>query len=501
MKFLSNPFLIFLLGLTSLTAQRSYEAVARSIGISSMDEFREFLSLPNDASNPDQITANISWVKAQLQALDFEVNMLETSSLPLLLANLKVKKGTPTIALYMHLDGQAVDGSQWNQENPYQAVLKVKRDAAYEEISWDKLQGNAIEDYRIFARSSADDKGPFVMLLTALKYLKSERKDPAFNLKLILDFEEEQSSPGLPVAVKKYKDQLLADLLLILDGPVHSSGKPTLVFGNRGIATLTLTTFGPLMPQHSGHYGNYLPNPALDLSKILASMKDDQGRVVIPGFYEGIVLDAAAKKILEGVPAEEKAIKERTQTKRNDLVGNTYQESIQYPSLNIRGMQSGWIGKDARTIIPATATAEMDIRLVLESDPYKLIEGVKQHLIGMGYTVLDHEPNREERMSLDRIIQMNSKVAYPAFRTSTESKEGIWLNQLLSEYYKESPVIIRTSGGSVPISPFVSELGVPAIGLPTVNLDNNQHSPNENLRVGNYFTGIESFLALLTTKF
>ena len=128
MKFLSNPFLIFLLGLTSLTAQRSYEAVARSIGISSMDEFREFLSLPNDASNPDQITANISWVKAQLQALDFEVNMLETSSLPLLLANLKVKKGTPTIALYMHLDGQAVDGSQWNQENPYQAVLKVKRE-------------------------------------------------------------------------------------------------------------------------------------------------------------------------------------------------------------------------------------------------------------------------------------------------------------------------------------------------------------------------------------
>jgi len=339
------------------------------------------------------------------------------------------------------------------------------------------------------------------MLLTALKYLKSERKDPAFNLKLILDFEEEQSSPGLPVAVKKYKDQLLADLLLILDGPVHSSGKPTLVFGNRGIATLTLTTFGPLMPQHSGHYGNFLPNPALDLSKILASMKDDQGRVVIPGFYEGIVLDAAAKKILEGVPAEEKAIKERTQTKRNDLVGNTYQESIQYPSLNIRGMQSGWIGKDARTIIPANATAEMDIRLVLESDPYKLIEGVKQHLIGMGYTVLDHEPNREERMSLDRIIQMNSKVAYPAFRTATESKEGIWLNQLLSEYYKESPVIIRTSGGSVPISPFVSELGVPAIGLPTVNLDNNQHSPNENLRVGNYFTGIESFLALLTTKF
>ena len=305
----------------------------------------------------------------------------------------------------------------------------------------------------------------------------------------------------MPEAVKKYKDQLTADLLLILDGPVHSSGKPTLVFGNRGIAALTLTAFGPIVPQHSGHYGNYIPNPALELSKALASMKDNQGRVVIPGFYDGISLDAATKKILEGVPTEDMAIKERTQTKSNDRVGNTYQESIQFPSLNIRGLQSGWVGDEARTIIPATATAELDIRLVVESDPYKLIDGVKTHLINQGFTVLDHQPTKEERMSQDRIIQMTSNVAYPAFRTATQSKEGKWLSALLTDYYNEKPVIIRTSGGSVPISPFVSELGVPAIGVPTVNLDNNQHSPNENLRVGNYLTGIESFLAILTSKF
>ena len=103
--------------------------------------------------------------------------------------------------------------------------------------------------------------------------------------------------------MKNFKDELVADLLLILDGPMHSSGLPTLVFGNRGIATLSLTTFGPLTSQHSGHYGNYLPNPALALSKVLASMKDDQGRVVIPGFYDGIVLDENTKKVLEGVPS------------------------------------------------------------------------------------------------------------------------------------------------------------------------------------------------------
>jgi len=104
-------------------------------------------------------------------------------------------------------------------------------------------------------------------------------------------------------------------------------------------------------------------------------------------------------------------------------------------------------------------------------------------------------------MNYDKIIQMNSKVSYPAFRTDTEAKEGQWLTKIVTDYYKSKPVIIRTSGGSVPISPFVSELGVPAIGVPTVNLDNNQHSPNENLRLGNYFMGIETFLAILTTAF
>ena len=208
------------------------------------------MALPNDAAKPDDIKVNISWAKSELEALGFEVNTLETSALPLLLANLKAKKSKPTIAFYMHLDGQAVDGTKWNQKDPYTAVLKSKNGKEFNPISWDNLKGQEIDDYRIFARSSADDKGPFVMLLTALNYLKKEGKSTAYNIKLILDFEEEQSSPGLPEAVKKFKDQLTADLLLILDGPVHSSAKPTLVFGNRGIAALTLTAFGPLVPQH-----------------------------------------------------------------------------------------------------------------------------------------------------------------------------------------------------------------------------------------------------------
>jgi acetylornithine deacetylase/succinyl-diaminopimelate desuccinylase-like protein len=222
---------------------------------------------------------------------------------------------------------------------------------------------------------------------------------------------------------------------------------------------------------------------------------------VIPNFYEGITLDETVRRVLEGVPTEDAAIKKRTQTRLNDQVGNNYQESLQYPSLNIRGMQSGWVGEAARTIIPASATAEMDIRLVLESKPEALIAGVEKHIQNLGFTVLDHVPSEKERMQYDKIIQMNAKVSYPAFRTDTQAKEGQWLTKILTDYYQSKPVIIRTSGGSVPISPFVSELGVPAIGVPTVNLDNNQHSPNENLRVGNYLMGIETFLTILTTAF
>ena len=492
---------IFVLGSFQLQAQRDYQEQARTMGIDNIEKFKSFLALPNDAAQKGQINANIDWATQELIALDFEVKTLSTSHLPLLLANKIIKKNLPTVAFYLHLDGQAVDLSKWNQDDPYSAELMQKTNQGFESIGWENITNADNEDLRIFARSSADDKGPFAMFLIALEYLKNNNKNPAFNIKLIIDFEEEQSSPGLPQAVKKYKEELLADVLLILDGPMHSSGLPTLVFGNRGIATLTLTTYGPLTSQHSGHYGNYLPNPALALSKVLGSMKDDKGRVLIPGFYSDIFLSDTVKGILEGVPSEEASIKARTQTKLNDLVGSTYQESLQYPSLNIRGMQSGWVGKEARTIIPSSATAEMDIRLVLESKPEILISSIKNHIEGLGYTVLDHTPTSDERLQYDKIIQMKAKVHYPAFRTDSKAKEGQWLTKILNDYYQKSPVIIRTSGGSVPISPFVSQLGVPAIGVPTVNLDNNQHSPNENLRLGNYFMGIESFIAILTSSF
>ena len=184
-----------------------------------------------------------------------------------------------------------------------------------------------------------------------------------------------------------------------------------------------------------------------------------------------------------------------------DRVGNNYQESLQYPSLNIRGLNSGWVKKEARTIIPDQAIAEIDVRLVLESDGYRLHQLVRKHIESLGYKVLDRRPTKEERLNYDKIVTFDSKVSYPAFRTDINSDLGKWLSKSLTKTFGKTPVKKRTSGGSVPISPFVSILNIPAVGVPTVNKDNNQHSPNENIKVSNYINGIRTFIGILNENY
>jgi acetylornithine deacetylase/succinyl-diaminopimelate desuccinylase-like protein len=302
----------------------------------------------------------------------------------------------------------------------------------------------------------------------------------------------------LPEAVKTNRALLAAEQLIIFDGPMHRSGKPTLSFGARGISTVQLTTYGPVAPQHSGHFGNYVPNPALRLAKLLASMKDDHGRVTIPGYYDGIQIDNKTKKILQAFPHDKQAFMKTLQIGEVDKVGPNYQESIQYPSLNIRGMQSGWINDKARTIIPAWARAEIDVRLVLESDPKRLIRLIKEHVEKQGYWVLDREPTAEERTRHPKIATLTSEVSYQSFRTDLDTKVGKWLRKALIKGFGEEPIRVRMSGGSIPISPFVNTLDIPAVSVPTVNRDNNQHSPNENIRLQNYRNGIKTILAILT---
>ena len=477
-------------------------SMARGKAQSAFKEYREFLSLPNDANNEDELIPNMIWCEEAFQRRGFTTERLKTKRLPLILAEKQYSGAKNTVLFYIQIDGQPVDPSKWFQEGPFVPTLKkqVKKDK-WETIPWESLYKNYDDDWRIFARSASDAKGPINSFLIALDIIAEKGIKPDYNIKVIMDMEEEMGSPNLPPAVKKFRKKLKADRLVILDGPRHPSNEPTLTFGARGIVAIQLKVHGPKFPQHSGHYGNYVPNPAVRLSQLIASMKDDDGKVTIPGYYDGITISEEARAIMSAVPDDEKFIQRSIGISEPDKVANNYQESIQYPSLNVRGMQSGWVEKEVRTIIPSYALAEIDVRLVKETDPNRIIKLIKNHIKSEGYYIIDRDPRDNERSRYNKIASFNYRIGYQAFRTPVNSEIAYWLRAALVNGFGKEPIIKRTSGGSIPISPFVNTLNIPAVTVPTVNPDNNQHSPNENLRVGNLIESIRTHVSLLVQPY
>ena len=493
-------FILLLFATTQFLSAQSEVDVKTQVR-QAIDDLRTFIAIPNDALETADINRNINWLTKEFSERGFNTSVLPTDGQSLFFATLPMEDDKPTMLLYMHFDGQSVDPSKWNQTDPYQVVLKAPKEDGWEEQPFDSLASDINYDWRLFGRSTSDDKGPIIMFLHAIDLMRKNEMSMPFNIKVILDGEEEKGSGPLAKAVDAYKELLEADFLLIADGPVHPSNSPTIAYGCRGITTLRLTTYGPIKPQHSGHYGNYAPNPGMRLAQLLSGMKDSEGRVVIPGYYDGINLNESVKEILDRVPDDQAAIHAKLGIHTPEQVGGNYQESLQYPSLNVRGLESGWVGATARTIVPATATAELDLRLVPESDGTRLKTLVKSYIQKQGYFVTSEEPSVEERSTHPKIVRMEERGVTDAFRTSLDDPYGIFLENVLKNTFKEEVVQIRIMGGTVPIAPFINALNIPAFIVPMVNPDNNQHSPNENLKIGQLAYGIRLFSSVLSTPF
>jgi acetylornithine deacetylase/succinyl-diaminopimelate desuccinylase-like protein len=286
--------------------------------------------------------------------------------------------------------------------------------------------------------------------------------------------------------------------MLILDGPLHSSGQPTLSFGGRGNLVFQLTAYGPKFALHSGHYGNWAPNPALDLVRLLASMKDEKGRVLVPGFYDDVPpLSAPEKQVLAAVPDNAEDLMRFFGIGRTEQLGENLQEALQFPSLNIRGLQSGDIGDQARTIIPDRAIAEIDIRLVKETDPERMLQRVLTHIRAQGFHIVDADPDEATRARYPRILRVSRINWTKAYRTEMSLPQSQAVIRALEGAWGAPPIRSRTMGGTVPIDFFIEALGMPAIAVPVVNFDNNQHSDNENIRLDNLWKAVVSLAALL----
>ncbi|HEY1336055.1 MAG TPA: M20/M25/M40 family metallo-hydrolase [Bryobacteraceae bacterium] len=458
-------------------------------------EFAELLAIPNVGSDRANIRRNAEFIRGMLDRHGLHSEILETSGNPLVYAERNVPGAARTTLFYIHYDGQPIDAARWKQESPFRPVMREGRleDGARTAADF-TARDRFPDDWRLYARSASDDKAPIVALCAALDALGGKTTG---NVHVVIDGEEEMGSPSLTAAISRYRDKLRADLLLILDGPVHPNGRPTLAFGARGIVTLDLTVYGPKMALHSGHYGNWIPNPAVRLAQLLASMKDEQGRTTIEGFYSDIPpLTAAQRQVLKSVPDDEPALLKLFGVARPDAVGESLQEAIQYPSLNIRGMRSGYVD-EPRTIIPAEATAAIDMRLVKETPSDRMIERLRAHLAKQGWHVVDAEPDDGTRMKYPKLARLKIGEATEAYRTEPESPEGVRITRALERIWGATPVRIRTMGGTVPIAPFIRELGLPAIGVPIVNFDNNQHSDNENVRLGHLWQGIVTLAAVM----
>ncbi len=495
---MSKSRLALLLALPALAASQDRAAIERWVTGHQrqvMAEFTELLSIPNVGTDRPNIRRNAEFLRALLERHGLKSELLETAGNPLVYAERNVPGATRTTLFYIHYDGQPVDPSKWKQETPFHPLMRDGRmeDGARTIADFRSLD-HFPDEWRLYARSASDDKAPIIALCAALDALQGRTRN---NIHVVLDGEEEMSSPSLTAAIARYRDKLKASLLLILDGPVHAGGRPTLSFGARGIITADLTVYGPKMALHSGHYGNWIPNPAMRLAQLLATMKDEQGRTTIAGFYDSVPpLTPQQRQVLKSVPDDEPALLKLFGVAHPDSVGESLQEAIQYPSLNIRGMRSGYVD-EPRTIIPTDAVAAIDIRLVKETPSARMLQLLRAHIEKQGYHVIEKEPDDATRMMFPKLARLKASEGMEAYRTEPESPEGMQVTQALTAMWGAEPVRIRTMGGTVPIAPFIRELGLPAIGVPIVNFDNNQHADNENLRLGNLWSGIVTLAAML----
>lgn len=446
-----------------------------------LDEFFRLLELPNVARNLGDMRRNADAITAMFARRGVALRPLEVpGSPPALYGAIDTPGATRTVLFYVHYDGQPVDPREWTVTQPFQPILR---------------------DNRVWARSASDDKAPLITLTAALDALHAASISLKANIKFFFDGEEEAGSPHIADIVARHKNLLQADVWLFCDGPVHQTRRQQIVFGVRGSTSLDVTVYGPVRELHSGHYGNWVPNPALMLSSLVASMKDDvTGRVLIRDFYADTEpLSPADKQALAQLPPIEAGLQAEFGIARTEGEGRTLNELLSEPALNIQGLSAAGTGPQARNVIPSSATAAIGIRLVRGNHWQRMQDRVIAHIRSRGYHVVDADPDSETRRRYPRIAKVTRRAGYNAVRAPMDS--DIARRVVAAVEAAHGPVLkVPTLGGSLPIAPITEILNVPVLIVPIANHDNNQHAHNENIRLENLWAGIETMAALLTLQ-
>ncbi len=469
-----------------------------------LTEFMELLSIPNVVTDTVGINQTAQFIGKMMQKRGITPQYLDgyTKGMPPVVFGEVNVGAKETIVFYAHYDGQPVNPNNWAEGlHPFKPKLyNGSLDKGAMAIDFSAVNGLFNDDWRIYARSASDDKGGVFIILNAYEMLLKTGKKPTVNIKFFFEGEEEAGSVHLAEILQKHKEKLNHTQWIICDGPVNQTGRKAVNFGVRGDVNMDVKVFASKRPLHSGHYGNWAPNPAMKLVQLLASMKDKTGKVLVKGFYDDVTpLTPSEKKAIAIAPRVDEQMKAELGFSQPDGGGKSLIELINQPSLNINGIQSANAGRLATNVITTFALATLDLRLVLGNDAKRQPQKVIDHIKSQGYFVLtDREPTEAERMKYPNIARVTVREGgYNAQRTKMDLPFSKAVIKAVQSTVNEPIVALPGLGGSLPLYLFETQLKATPITVPTGNHDNNQHAENENIRLGNLWAGIETFMALM----
>lgn len=461
-----------------------------------LTELIQLLSLPNVAANRADIARNADLLTSMFERRGFRVSRWETKGSPIVFANREVPNARGSVLFYFHYDGQPSDPKEWTRGAPYTPTPYLGGTAVTVTAQSTGIDPNV----RIYARSASDDKGPIVAFLAAIDGLIATRAAIPWSIRVVLDGEEEAGSRNMNSAMLEKAAEVKSDLAVIVDSPRHPSGLPTVYYGARGGSSAVIKVHGAIGDLHSGNYGNFVTDPAMQLAKLIATMKDDKNHVTIKGFYDDVVpLTAAERRAIDEIPNIDQKLLEEFGLARQEHPDSRIELQHNRPTLSVLGLEAGQVYAGTRSAIPGSASVRIEMRLVKGLTPQKQVDLLVAHIREQGFHVIDTEPDMATRRKYPKIAQVTrggggglgiakTSIDHPVTSKAADAIRA--LNQRL--------VQLPTIGGGLPFGVFSDSLALPTIGLAVVNFDNNQHAANENIRVGHFWEAIEIFAALVT---
>ena len=430
----------------------------------------ELLEQPSISTTGEGMDAAPGLVAETLRRFGFEtVTTVETRRYPVVYGERTTSEDAPTILFYGHYDVQPPgDDAEW-ESPPFEPTIR---------------------NDSIYARGAGDNKGQFSAHIFALHALCEADALPEVNVKIVLDGGEESGSGGFRDYLSSNPSELAdVDLVYVADGPMFGSAtdadagsgareqRPLVAYGNKGVLSFQLDLRTANTDLHSGNFGGPVPNAATELVDVLASMRDGD-EIAIDGFHDGIDVTEADREAVADIPSDEDAIRAELDLSQLATDRPYYEQLLLHPTLTINGLSSGYEGEGMKTVLPSTATAKLDCRLVPDQDPDDVFEAVREHVA-----------------SVNPDVDVTKQGTFPPLKTPLETPAGDLVLEALADVWDRDPVEFPVLGGSLPAAFFrnVPDLAdVPILVVPYANPDQGNHSPNEHLDVDCFENGIRT---------